>query len=320
MEEAYDVMVVVPTIMGGDYLLPTTRRLFQHHNGLRVLIVLSVNPVDPQQAHHLLNEIYTVPRPDNVGLIVHCEDGPIGFGAANNRGLMKGLEYCAEHGGNPRFVVFHNDDAFVADGWLPGLDAAFKTDRVCVWGEVWTMDPSEDPRGRPTRSVEGFGTIGIVGPASNLVAGIQQIQPPEKMGPDAAADWARRTFPRQVVTADFVSGFCMALTMDAVLRLMLRRTPAGTLLQIGDIYLADYASPAVGVFDEDQYPIAGYEDNDLCVRAEIAGIRCAAVPGVYVSHLGHQSFDVHWPEMMRGMRNRIAHYRKWAHFTQRENG
>ena len=52
-------------------------------------------------------------------------------------------------------------------------------------------------------------------------------------------------------------------------------------------------------FDEANYPIAGYEDNDPA-RLE-AGYRAAIAIGT-LGHIGHQSFDSAFPDMQRGMK------------------
>src|SRR5690606_31715885 len=150
------------------------------------------------------------------------------------------------------------------------------------------------------RSAADYGTIGLVGPVSNNAAGIQVIaghdaEGLKEMGLDAfAAQWRERhALPDGspcVMAATFLSGFCMAFTPELL-----------------DALTYEDADGLLCLFDE-RYQIAGYEDNDLCVRADRAGFRAGVAFSTYIGHLGHQTFDSEFPEMLRGMRNRLTYY------------
>ena len=56
------------------------------------------------------------------------------------------------------------------------------------------------------------------------------------------------------------------------------------------MYLRRECLEAVGVFREDVFAQGYGEENDFCIRARHLGWRHVAVPGVYVAHLGGQSF------------------------------
>ena len=174
---------------------------------------------------------------------------------------------------------------------------------------------------RVEHDIEHYGRIGMIGPHSTAVAGIQRIDmEPEvlkqamqvQFGHDewtstvqyqdaydsSAAIWKTGKTNDVVVSTAFLSGFCMMIRRDCLL----------------DVWLEGDNGP---MFDADQYPIAGYEDNDLCVRVTQAGWRMGVANSTYIGHLGHQTFDRAFPEMMRGMRNRANYYRKWRNFTTR---
>ena len=147
----------------------------------------------------------------------------------------------------------------------------------------------------------------MVGPVTDVVGGIQRVGPTkeiEEKGYDLFAhEW--RHDPknqRQIMSTQFLSGFVMCMTQDFVKDLML-----------------DDGEKWVGLFDEETYPVGGYEDNDLCLRADLAGWRLGIAWDVFVGHLGHQSFDKHFKDSMRGMKNRLNFYKKWHHITAGEN-
>lgn len=322
----HDVVIVVPTVADRATLAPTVARLVadakaehDRFDGLRVAIVLSVNGPDPIESRQVAEEAIAFAGDNEVALIVHHEDRPIGFSAANNRGLMAAIR---EWGGCAELVVFHNDDAHVPIGFARRMIETLRSKVVHGYSEFW----SEAGGLRKDRATEDYGRIGLIGPLSNLVAGIQQIAHLEF--PDGrkatyrgnveqfdAAISAR--FGGQKVTADFLSGFCVGMARECIADLMLYREAGGPLLALDD---DPRAADAVGPWDEDQYPIAGYEDNDLCVRAELLGWRCVVAADLFVGHVGHQTFDRLFPEQLRGMRNRAAYYERWRHLTRPEGG
>lgn len=343
-DTSHDVLIVIPTVADPAVLGPTVERIARHTDGLRVALVLSVNPPNQAAAEAAVLAAEAVCREAHVDLLVHWETGPIGFGAALNRGIAAAVRTW---GGVPELTICHNDDAHVVAGWLPRMLAALRTDVVHGYSQPW------DPHGamRPDKPVAGYGRIGVVGPVSNLVAGIQLVQGvPLRDGSvvewtgdvDAFAATVATRYDGQRITADFLSGFCVGLGRDALDALLMIRS-GGVSYRLEDYralpdtpteaMIAWTASPArrsdwvthgpssasgdglLGPWDEDAYPIAGYEDNDLCVRAELAGWRCIVAADVFVGHIGHQTFDRLFPEALRGLRNRAAYYRRWQDYT-----
>lgn len=294
-DDSVEALIVIPTVATPSVLLPTLDRLVECVDGRRVRIVVSVNPKEQVNARRVLAHASALPLPPNVHLDVHVEDGLRGFGGAANIGVR----YALRSGGLPPVVIVFNDDLVPVAGWLSGILAAFETETVCYAAE----NPDESGR-RPRRHVTGYGRIGLVGPVGNNVAGFQQVATPEevaRLGYERLARRQREQFEGEVWTAEFVSGFCMAIARDC-------------LVDVAHVEGDAWHGP----FDADRYPVAGYEDNDLCARVERAGWRSAVAFGTFIGHLGHQTFDAVFPEWLRGMRNRLAYYRKWRAETSRK--
>ena len=319
---AFDALVIIPTVANSTVLLPSFDRLIQNLDGLRVHIVASVNPLDEAQAEASiagLRYLWERVKPEGSALTIYRHPGPCGFGGAINRGLRAACDLLdgdegeivhstakAVDEGIPEegLVVIFNDDLRVVEGWLASLLASLSTSKVVLPSEV----PNEDGT-RPVRSVQGYGRIGIVGPVSNNASGIQVVgqdarEAMDKLGLDAfAADWRASNLDADgdplVYTATFLSGFCQGYHPDLV-----------DGLAISD----DEGRPCL--FDE-RYEIAGYEDNDLCARADRAGWRAAVDMSNFIGHLGHQTFDDAFPEMNRGMRNRLTYYDIWRERGER---
>jgi len=318
--------IVIPTIGTPEVLIPTLRRLVARlpdsESEGRVVISICVNPTEANVARweELEAELKQIAlRVYNANHAIDWENTgrPIGFGHANNRGLQAMLEFC----GLPDLTVFFNDDLRVTPGWLQGMSRALQAEHVRLVGEPPSQPTEHDKfqltRGgqvikvgqRPDRRRSEYGRIGIIGPCSVNVAGVQCVKLADKKAEiteanaDSFAEMFRRDNAGEYVTASFLSGFCMGITAECLLDLAYRDSD-------GDI---------IGVFNGDQYPIAGYEDNDLCVRADLAGWRLLVDGETFIYHLGHASFDAFFPEMQRGMRNRLNYYEEWRGYTQRLN-
>lgn len=338
-DTGHAALVVIPTVALPSVLCETFRRICAaqavDESAPTIAVVLAVNSPDKASADEAIalcrKMAAETPRLD---LEITEQAGPIGFGAANNRGLMAAI---AKWGGLPDLVVFHNDDAHVPAGWIQGLLDGLRTDTVHGYSEPWDVESGGSRQGRPAHL---YGKIGLVGPSSNLVAGIQILNAIKL--PDGRAvqfrgetnDFAPHVKARyggQRVTADFLSGFCVGLSRECIADLMLQVDATGAALEPTDQPGAGAVSGStaevlamgprivVGPWDEVTYPIAGYEDNDLCMRAELAGWRAVVVGDVFVGHVGHQTFDRLFPDALRGMRNRLAYYRRWEDYTQKDH-
>lgn len=308
--------IVVPTVAHPDVLVPSLRRLVAHLPEAPTTISVCLNPVDgtrgtvPQvvrELEALSLELEGTPH----DLIWSDEGGPIGFGGACNRGIEN---LVARAGGVPDLTVLFNDDLRVTSGWLEGLEKAAATRVVrlaseppsVMEGTITTAPNGAQMGHRPDRDAQAYGRVGIVGPCSVNVAGLQNIvtgpdHPITEANAEHFAQLFRRDNAGEYLSASFLSGFCMALTRDCLEDLAYRDEGRIT-----------------GVFKAETYPIAGYEDNDLCVRARDRGWRLLVDGETFIYHLGHQMFDRFFPEMQRGMRNRLAYYLDHRAETQRE--
>jgi len=217
---------------------------------------------------------------------------PVGFAKACNLGLQKALADGEPYVG----AILINDDAVPAAGWLDGLREAFEPEHVRLWG-----GDQEDGKPVPVPTDE-LGPVGIVGPVTNRCAGIQQV----KLGPEdqqrAAQDshgfagsW-RASNPGAHTLADFISGFCMAISTDCLRD------------------LGQPSSSTDGRFKllDEGFGIGGYEDNELCARAAEAGWRCVVAGDTFVYHRGHRTLDRHFPGQNRGLAN-LPKYLKPVH-------
>jgi hypothetical protein len=352
LDEAHVALVVIPTVAFPNTLIPTFARIASDaearaEKGLKpIALVLAVNTPDPASANDALHGCEGIAREANLrhpgclDITIWRQDKPIGFGAANNRGLMAAI---ARWGGVPELVVFHNDDAHVPHGWLDRMLAALKTDVVHGYSEPW--NPEDLNSQRQPRSAAIYGRIGMVGPISNLVAGIQQAT--AVVTAEGMVKWEGHVEPfdracqvryaGQRVTADFLSGFCVGFGRECLSDLMLAvvrgaikpraeltaddMTPTSVPPEIADqstagvIEASQAGAVLIGPWDEIAYPIAGYEDNDVCVRAELAGWRCIVAADTFIGHVGHQTFDRLFPEALRGLRNRSNYYARWRALT-----
>lgn len=318
---AFDALVVIPTVAKSEVLLPSFDTLIQRLDGLRVHIVASVNPLDEVQAEASIagmRYVWDRVKPEGSALTIYRHPGACGFGGAINRGLRAASDKLDEDEGEVVFsdreeagagipesgiVVIWNDDLRVTEGWLRSLLVAFTTEKLVLLSEVPNVDGT-----RPVRSVEDYGPVGIVGPMSNNASGIQVVDAHHEerlsaLGFDEFAAWWREQKTDDegdspIVAATFLSGYCQAYSAAFVQDLAIK-DPEGRW----------------GLFDE-RYEIAGYEDNDLCARADRAGWRAAVDYGNFIGHLGHQTFDAEFPEMGRGMRNRLTYYDVWRPAVQ----
>lgn len=294
-----DLAVVVPSCGDPGTLVPGVRRMLQHDDGRRVRVIVVLNPDRPERAaeSRQMIDAARAARPDGPTVEFVELPGPAGFAAAVNAGVAR----ACDAGSPPPFVAVVNDDVRVTAGWIGECLAAFDATEVVCTGDAFAPDGS-----RPRRPASlAVGRIGMVGPCSDVVAGVQRDPvPPEAAGasPDQLAWRARQTRPGEVVAVDFLSGFCLFVRAEALLDLVGPENARAPLL-----------SPDSGrwaLFDE-RFGVGGYEDNDLCARAEIAGWGRAVARSAWVQHAGHQTLDRLAPGARRGLANVATYLSKW---------
>jgi len=183
----------------------------------------------------------------------------LGFAKGCNQGLALS---------NGDFVCFLNNDTIVADGWLEQLQ---------WWAD---LEP----------------TIGIVGPVSNRVAGIQKIEgvpyPQDAMTPEMvdaleafAASW-RAQNRHQSVQVNRIIGLCLLVKRELIER--------------------------IGGFDTG-FATGNYEDDDLCFRARVAGYRIVIARDVFLHHYGSKTFEGNKVDYSATMaRNEARFLKKWG--------
>lgn len=132
--------------------------------------------------------------------------------------------------------------------------------------------------------------VGIVGPMTNNISGIQRVVDvgyDTVAGLDAfAASFRQRNRYRMVENRRIV-GFCMLFSKQ----------------------LAD----EVGLLDE-TFGSGNFEDDDYCLRAELAGYRNYIAGDVFIHHYGSQTFIGNTLAYGQAMQHNMALYRqKWDH-------
>lgn len=314
-----DVVIVIPTVANPDVLIPSFQTLLHHMDGARASVVVSINPLNPEHGEQSARAVAQLwheyaPQLPNCNLLIVHGEMPRGFGGAINDGLhiqisptmrpphLRGVKVTTigQHvPGLPDdgMVIVYNDDLHATPGWIQAMLAAPRSDVIIDSAEV----PDPTIGGRPQRDRKLYGDIGLIGPMSNYTAGIQQLngaamQMFRQMGEDPmefAAWWRKQVEREPVWTTVFLSGFCMGITSWAIDQLAERD-----------------GNRFAWLFDERYYP-AGYEDNDICARADRLGIRAAVAASAWLHHLGSQTFDHEFPEAQRGLAMRSTYYDVW---------
>jgi GT2 family glycosyltransferase/Tfp pilus assembly protein PilF len=158
------------------------------------------------------------------------------------------------------FLLFLNPDVMVTENWLSGLLECLQNAR----------------------------DIGIVGPITNQISGIQRIEEVGYRSLEALDEYARsfreKNRCRRIPSRRIV-GFCMLLRRELVDR--------------------------IGLLDE-SFGKGNFEDDDFCLRAELAGYRNMIAGDVFVHHFGSRSFagnGIDYHSALSG--NRKKFHEKW---------
>lgn len=140
-------------------------------------------------------------------------------------------------------------------------------------------------------TLERTNGVGFVGPMTNEISGRQKVVPigyEESLSEldTFAAEWRRRHRYQRVFSPRVV-GFCM--------------------LSRASLY------DAIGRLDE-TFGTGNYEDDDLCLRAELAGYRNVIAADVFIHHHGSRSFTGNAVDHQTTMtHNRARFAEKWQH-------
>ncbi|MBM3268966.1 MAG: glycosyltransferase [Candidatus Sericytochromatia bacterium] len=162
-------------------------------------------------------------------------------------------------------LVFNETNAGFAAGCNQGIAAARCDHIVLLNNDVVVTDGWLSRLLRPLRDP----AVGIVGPRTNCVAGTQLVKEvPYDTGSlqglqPFAISWARRHAGRGSFD-DVAIGFCMLIRGEVV-------------RQIGGL--------------DPRFGTGNFEDDDYCLRAQIAGYRVFVADDCFVHHFGSQTFQ-----------------------------
>lgn len=154
----------------------------------------------------------------------------LGYGAACNQGI---------NAASGHYILLLNNDTLVTEGWLTRMLA----------------------------SVKYFKDVGIIGPRSNEVSGVQRIVNVPYKTENELQQFARQ---RAMAHADSgfevkrLVGFCMLIKKEVLDR--------------------------IGGYDL-RFGIGNFEDDDLCLRAQIAGYKLWVCDDVFIHHYGSITFN-----------------------------
>lgn len=175
----------------------------------------------------------------------------MGFPAAANEGIKVA---------SGRQVLLLNNDTIVTQRWLTRL----------------------------LRALHSSADVGLAGPCSNEVGGLQRVPMTYRDDPSLqafAAGWVEAHLGRLTDT-ETLSGFCLLIRKDLI--------------------------DLIGVLDE-RFGIGNFEDHDYCVRAAKAGYRAVVAWDAFVHHAGSRSFAAEGIDMDALMgANRQLFRDKWG--------
>jgi len=128
------------------------------------------------------------------------------------------------------------------------------------------------------RCLQTHPSVGLVGPMTNYVGGPQlERDVPYRTLEEMhrfAAEYARRNRYRYLPTSKLV-GFCLLLRREVMEK--------------------------IGLFDE-RFGLGNFEDDDYCLRAQLAGYKLLIAGDVFIHHFGHRTFqgnNIDWKAQMQ---------------------
>lgn len=168
-----------------------------------------------------------------------------------------------------KYIVVLNNDVIVTDRWLERLIEHFKDDE----------------------------SIGIIGPVSNFVSGVQVLNGVEKI-----------YSMNGVVDEKLLQNFANEIYMKNKGEKFLFPRIAGLCMVIKREVIEK-----IGGFDE-RFTPGNFEDDDYCLRANLAGFKVAIARDVFIHHFGSKSFKADgvkkYIELLK--RNEKIFIKKWG--------
>ena len=188
-------------------------------------------------------------RYSNVTLIENQKN--TGFAGGNNQGVK------AARG---KYVLLLNNDVLVGKSWLGDLVSALE----------------KDPK------------IGMVGPITNYISGLQRV--------DKVPYTDTREFP----------GFAAKVRVINQNKITARRRIAGFAVLMPKTVYEEVEGLDVA------FGIGNFEDDDLCVKVNKAGYAIMVHEGVYLHHFGHKTFIANQVDYQRNVKTNGAKFKeKW---------
>jgi GT2 family glycosyltransferase/tetratricopeptide (TPR) repeat protein len=187
------------------------------------------------------------------GVDVLLNDENVGFPAACNQAINRA---------DGDYVLLLNNDAVVTEGWLERLV------------EIGESEP----------------TIGLVGPMSNSISGLQLDKNARYNAISEMHKYARNIRKRnrgEIATAPRIAFFCTLIRKEL-------------LDQIGGL--------------DERFSPGNFEDDDFCLRAQLAGFKTLIARDVFIHHYGSKSFGADGQEAYsrRLEINRKVFVEKWG--------
>ena len=182
-----------------------------------------------------------------------------GFAYGNNQGARKA---------RGKYVLFLNNDVLVSDGWLAELIYAIQ----------------RNPQ------------IGMVGPITNSISGLQRIEKIPYNDEDGFHKFAaqvRRINKNKITPRRRIAGFCMLMPTNVFRKL--------------------------GGFDK-SFGTGNFEDDDFCLRVRYhAKMAIMVHEGVFIHHYGSQTFKANNIAYNRSMKEKARiFFKKWPNVDYEE--
>ncbi len=301
----YTSAVIVPTC-GLKNTTPLLAHSLFYNTPTETLIVFSINPFDKKEATATMQDvrktakIAEIDKGAKVNFIEVWSDEAIGFCNAVNKGYRACVEECGGEDKLPETIIVLNDDVEVAADWVEKLEYGFKTKNLVLPSTMVNA-------GFPIKTNEYY-KVGICVPISNIGKPDQILNPPEQergvLGQSAQVINNYLSQKREAAglyqNTEVFSGFCYAIKKELLLQ------------------LCDESYSHGGFLDDKNFPIGGFDDDDLALRVLNLGWKIVISKDNYIHHNAHSTLEKFHPEQNRGLSNRINFYKKYQEETQRK--
>ncbi len=190
-------------------------------------------------------------KKENIQIITNAEN--LGFPKAINQGLRIA---------QGKYIVIANNDIIFTKNWLTKMISHAETEK----------------------------SIGIIGPVSNNVSGVQRVKNATYRSPSELSEFAKTIetqFYKQKFEFPRVAFLCTLIKREVIEK--------------------------VGALDE-RFSPGNYEDDDYCLRAQLAGFKTVIALDVFIHHYGSASFTAEGNEKYRKLleTNRKKFIEKWG--------